>query len=954
MGKLETKIKHFHPLVRWLILADYACLVVLLSLAPPQVFHGQSVLQLPFSDKIAHFLIYTGFALLMFWALHRQNRAFLKGAVVTVGCGVVFGIIMELLQPIVMPGERFFSIADITANTAGTLTGIAFFWVLAKSVPVMYYKIKIFSVFLLLFTLAGSSIADEDTGMTLVEKGESRAVIVLPADAPSQVKKAAEELQRCIKLASDADLEITDTADSEKMLVHVGRTPYVDSLALPTDQLYEDGFVVKQPEPGHLVIVGATEWGTSFGVYRFLEEFLDVRWLLPGDIGRSLPTRETITIPDTVLRENPAFLSRRLSGFRNSEQRDWARRNGMRNSIKYHHNLRNLYDPKVFAEEHPEFYPIINNYRFNPLESDKRWQPCLTASGIVEAGAERIRQHFRESPEAESYSLGINDTLRFCECQECRNLDSDRTNNAGYRHLSDRYFTWANAVVEKVLEDFPDKQFGTLAYLNIAEAPDNVSVNSRIVPFLTSDRMRWAISDFAETEKKITREWQNKVRPLGWYDYIYGTPYCVPRLYPHLQAEYLRWAHEHDVRYLAAEAYPNFAEGPKLYAWLKLAWDPDQDINKLLDEWYERCVGKQAAPVLKTYYEYWENFWTERVLETQWFDRQGHFLSFYTPGYLKAVTREDLEKSRSWLNEAVEKAGTQRQRRRAKLMKKGFEYYEATVIAYQDDWSESAPADEEDVLASLPKRFKAAEMARKRLKLVQEFADHPVLRHSNPPSNYEALEGEDWHDRQLLPLFPWLRENGEIRRRFKRAGESSEYEKVQETAEQTLQIADAWDTASIVPNASFEQGDDWATGWTLWIREGVGKMSRTSGTSHSGDAAIKAQGIEHGSINQRVVLDPGTYAVTAFVYTPEQRQRGGTVKIAMIPADENGGNILEGMVLTELKPAPGNWQPMAVKGEVPAVIEGREVASIGVFAMFSDFTNDAEVFIDDLHILPLR
>ncbi|MFW6414082.1 MAG: hypothetical protein ACOCZS_02165, partial [Verrucomicrobiota bacterium] len=79
-----------------------------------------------------------------------------------------------------------------------------------------------------------------------------------------------------------------------------------------------------------------------------------------------------------------------------------------------------------------------------------------------------------------------------------------------------------------------------------------------------------------------------------------------------------------------------------------------------------------------------------------------------------------------------------------------------------------------------------------------------------------------------------------------------------------------------------------------------------------------------------------------------------TVKIAMIPADENGGNILEGMVLTELKPAPGNWQPMAVKGEVPAVIEGREVASIGVFAMFSDFTNDAEVFIDDLHILPLR
>ncbi|HCU33987.1 MAG TPA: hypothetical protein DGT21_00660, partial [Armatimonadetes bacterium] len=58
-----------------------------------------------------------------------------------------------------------------------------------------------------------------------------------------------------------------------------------------------------------------------------------------------------------------------------------------------------------------------------------------------------------------------------------------------------------------------------------------------------------------------------------------------------------------------AEIYPNWGEGPKPYIHLKLWWNPDRDVDALLDEWYVRCVGPDAAASLKQYYAIWERFW---------------------------------------------------------------------------------------------------------------------------------------------------------------------------------------------------------------------------------------------------------------------------------------------------------------------------------------------------------
>ena len=162
---------------------------------------------------------------------------------------------------------------------------------------------------------------------------------------------------------------------------------------------------------------------------------------------------------------------------------------------------------------------------------------------------------------------------------------------------------------------------------------------------------------------------------LGWYDYIYGTPYIVPRIFSHLSADYLKYGFENGVRAYYGEIYNNWGEGPKQYLFLKLLWDPYIDVDATLREWYERAVGKAAAPELEAYYSHWEKFWAERMFQSEWYRSEGMWLNFYNPGYVDIITEEDMSLSRKWLEAAVAKAETPKQKNHAGLLLKAFDEY---------------------------------------------------------------------------------------------------------------------------------------------------------------------------------------------------------------------------------------------------------------------------------------
>lgn len=585
---------------------------------------------------------------------------------------------------------------------------------------------------LLLITVGVAEIpasSAEGTGrLRIVEQGRPTALIVLPSEASEQVRRAAEVLQFFIRESTNAILPIVKSGSGaaiqgDMVRLWIGRTG--QNKEVQVSNLDDDGFKIAFRDKSDVAIVGPTDWGTEFGVYEFLERYVGIRWLMPGQYCVFVPRRDTLDIEVGNLRETPALISRQLSGLKGPLQWEWARRNRMHGRLAFHHNLVKIFPPEKYRVTNPEFFPVIGGQRyFPPPDRPWDWQPCLSAPGIVDEAAKNIIAYFSAHPEEQSFSLGMNDSSKWCECERCRPRKEAKKNYRGQWDDSDVYFRWANAVVEKVSKVHKNKVFGFLAGSRLAEPPSSVDLHPRLVPMITYDRLKWVDPSIEKTLKQVHEAWASKCNTLGWYDYMYGSPYCVPRVYFHKMAEYIRHGVDHGVRAIYAEAYPNWGEGPKLYLALKLMWNPDQDVDELLHDWYVSAVGTEAAKDLAAYYALWEDFWTERVPKSDWFGNskdKSAYLAFHFPEYMDLLTYEDVILSRNLLESVVSKTVTEDQKKRASMILRAFEYYEASVISYLGLVKKKPWAGKNDDFFE--------EMNEKRLRLVNEFENDPVLIH---------------------------------------------------------------------------------------------------------------------------------------------------------------------------------------------------------------------------------
>ncbi len=815
---------------------------------------------------------------------------------------------------------------------------------------------RIAATLVLVLALFSPALAAEP--IRIVEQRKARAAVVVPAKCDAGIRQAADLLARYVKESSGAELPIIEepAAAPEGMCVtiHVGEDAYVKGLNLKIDDLDDDGYVIRGVDGKHVVIAGPTAWGTEFGVYEFLERYLGVRWLMPGPNGDDVPPHKTIDVPADEVRQEPAFFSRLFSGLV-GEQVTWARRNRMHGRVGFHHHLQKLIAPEKYTKTHPHFFPIRKGERYLPPDSNTHgWQPCFTAEGLVEEAVKNICLYFDNNPQATSYSLGVVDSSGHCECEKCQARDTGEKNFLGRRDVSDRYYEWCNKVVEGVLKKHPDKYFGCLAYSEVAQAPSRVKVHPRIIPYMTYDRMKWADPELEADGHRMTERWRQMSPVLGWYDYIYGAAYCVPRVWFHKMADYYRYGHAQGVRALYAEAYPGFGEGPKLYVSLKLQWDPEQDVDRLLRDWYVRTVGAKAADDLAAYYAHWEDFWTRRVLESKWFTKHGQYRAFNSPTYLADVTEEDVAKCRRLMDAVVQKAETPKQKARAKLLALAWDYYEASAVAYRSNSKTDVQAveTEADALAMLDRAARALEMGRKRRALLmEEFPKHPALRHVINFERYPRLRGDDWGAAQLWPTFDWAGCGKAVRDRLVELA-ASPVEAVSLPAKTMLQLLDK--TAKpCSKNPSFEDPKGrWPADWSPWVKWSTGRLTASPAAARTGKQGVLSKGMKRGGPNQLVAITPGRYAAVAFVRVPQAPKGSATISLNITLRDEKGTNLTT--IGTTTAASACDWTRMAVAGSVPKEVRGKAVKNAMLIIVVDGFGADEEVHIDDVSMFRIE
>src|SRR5205085_11296498 len=90
---------------------------------------------------------------------------------------------------------------------------------------------------------------------------------------------------------------------------------------------------------GEHLKTGGTSAGTANGIYTFLERYVNVRWLVPGDLGDDVPEQADVRLPAIDVQATPAFASRILPYVQNEAAavKQWSRRQRLGNSLDLSH-----------------------------------------------------------------------------------------------------------------------------------------------------------------------------------------------------------------------------------------------------------------------------------------------------------------------------------------------------------------------------------------------------------------------------------------------------------------------------------------------------------------------------------------------------------------------------------------------------------------------------------------
>lgn len=810
-----------------------------------------------------------------------------------------------------------------------------------------------------LFCLTGAAFSAD--GITIVERGKPLAAIAISPSASSAVADAAQLLIACIEKSTGAKLPLTTSAPANaNIVIHVGEDLYSRQIGLDLKSAGTDGFFITFPDSKNIIIAGQEDRGTEFGVHDFLERYVGVRWLMPGPYGEDIPHATTLTISREEIRQRPAYHWRRVAGDIGST---WSRRN--RNNsvlIPNGHNLNALFPPSKYAKSHPEFFPILNGTRYiPPADAIDNWQPCFSADGIVEEASKNIKQYFKTHPGTNSFSLGMNDTNRFCECDRCRLKEDPEPNFLGFRNFSDSYFEWANQVVESVVKEYPDTWFGALAYGPLSQPPKKIKrIHPRIVIYMTDDRLRWCSREVEAEAHRITEWWNSTTSSLGWYDWIWGYPYMLPKVWFHQMANGLEYGSKHGVRGYYAETnfyveYDKAAEdknspfrwgeGPKFYLLYKLLWNPSLNVDGVLDEWYERAAGKAAAPDLKAYFSHWERFWTERILQSSFWQPKGYHLNFRNYEYFDIVTGKDLAQSRQWLESAAAKAQTKAQKERVKQILKAFDYYEASALTFMEviRAAKSPPASELEALrrAGSVERYLSNKQRREDL-LDELFFRDSALR---PPP--WVNEGDRWGCFPLWCLYDWAKDRtGKVRNRLDQLALSPD-RVLSDVARLMCGILDG-KTKPITKNPQFAQSLD---GWSFAGKDATA-ITWDGSEGHHGVGSLSGEGTW--SISQEApVTGGGKYTCLGFVKITGSKSKAGYLDVGILDAKGDPTDLHYRRKTLFIK--PGVWTPIATTIDFPALRRSwpgtwKEPAAMRLQLNVSGLDPGDKAYVDDCGI----
>ncbi|SDD62582.1 Carbohydrate binding domain-containing protein [Paenibacillus sp. UNCCL117] len=803
----------------------------------------------------------------------------------------------------------------------------------------------------------------------IVHGGQAHAVIVKPEQSGAEINEAADAMSDYIERSTGVKLPIYTVGqlgslnlEPSTILLRIGEGSYPEDQALASEvaALHADGFIIA-PSGTQLIITSPTSVGTRNGVYAFLEKYVGVTWLFPSDEWTDVPHLNELVMPAERWRDEPtAFSLRRSMNMSDGSYGDvrykWQRENRTLSTseIKLGHNMFTLFPVTKYGDTtaYPNFYP---NNRPPAPGAYTGWQPCFSNPATVQVAIENIKEYFRNNPNEISFSLVVNDSNGFCEMNPAHPgyPANPAKNSVGLPHMSEIYYTWVNDVVSGVIADplYANKWFSVYAYEAVIDPPA-FPLHPQVIPVVTKDRLAWVDEEVEQKGKAQFDAWKEKATTLGWYDYMESFAYHAPRVYPHLVKDLYDYAVDHDVKLHHWDMHPVLGDGPQPWIIAKLGWNENQDVDVLLDHWYQAAVGSKAAADLKAYFEMWETFWRTEARASSWFQssKDDVYLTMRNSSYL-LLAQDEFVQGRTLLESVLAKAETPEQKLRAEQLLLQYEYYEASAYSYQSQRQINKPDNAVEALAILNELDNTLESrlsaSKRRAEFIQEFSKNPTLKYPVNPVTYNEVwtgwnANEFWYTKDFLNSCVTCDVYSEIKQKLHAFQQDFARPNLREFAN-LLNRIDLEN--SLADNASFEDGT--AT-WNLWKPDGTATIAVTNQNANSGLKSLVFTNAKQAGVWKNIDVKPGLLAGSVKFFTPAGTTSQGTVQIVIELHTEKGKSTYFSKAMT-LADYAGKWTEVTFFDELPAQIDGYDIKNILINTQIKNAA-EATVYLDDIGV----
>ncbi len=483
------------------------------------------------------------------------------------------------------------------------------------------FLLSVTILFCLNHSMAQTTQHNDKANLVIARSGQTSAIIAVAPDAPASAnqkpasrkweKLAALDLQKYIALMSGAKPQIADTPASIAAALKSDAPVFlVGQVALQTDGSLKDRLykvaknnpvlradaVVAKRDGNRIYLAGSNDDSHYYAVSWLLQQW-GCRWYLPTEFGEHIPTHPTLTLDKLDYAYAPPFEVRKfwLAWYGDASGRDEFAR-------------RNLFNDEIVPSQHTIAEYVKGIVPEGKKHDEIPYSDPKTAAHV----AQQVEQQFAEN---KYFSLGMEDGIyRSDDAAEEKLKAGFYDKYFMLPSMTDPFMVFYNNVAKILQDKHPQSKskIGFLAYTNLTIPPQrNIKGEKSLVAYLApididpNHHMDDPNSPPRQEYREMVYRWSQVMDGrVVIYDYDLGN--LVWRDVPNPSHFVFRRDVQH---YRKAGVLGIDTESRGAYATIflnlyfrgQLMWNPDADVDAMLDEFYPNFYGPAARP-MKAYW----------------------------------------------------------------------------------------------------------------------------------------------------------------------------------------------------------------------------------------------------------------------------------------------------------------------------------------------------------------